>query len=89
MPPDPAIVAQADQLGQGKVVVTTDPEAAVKEAQVLYTDVWASMGQESEAGDRLPIFQPYQVNDALLAKAKQRGDRAALPTRPPGRRNYP
>ncbi|MGB3311027.1 MAG: ornithine carbamoyltransferase [Nodosilinea sp.] len=69
--PDPAIVEQADQLGQGKVLITTDPEAAVKEAQVLYTDVWASMGQESEAGDRLPIFQPYQVNDALLAQASK------------------
>ncbi len=69
--PDPAIVAQAENLmqGQGKVLITTDPEAAVKGAQVLYTDVWASMGQESEADQRLPIFQPYQVNDALLAQA--------------------
>ncbi|PSR16164.1 ornithine carbamoyltransferase [filamentous cyanobacterium CCP3] len=67
--PAPAIVEQASQLGQSTVLVTTDPEAAVKEAQVLYTDVWASMGQEAEAGDRLPVFQPYQVNEALLAKA--------------------
>lgn len=69
--PDPAIVEQAEKLmqGQGQVLVTTDPEAAVKGAQVLYTDVWASMGQESEAGQRLPVFQPYQVNDALLAQA--------------------
>ncbi|PSN11789.1 ornithine carbamoyltransferase [filamentous cyanobacterium CCT1] len=67
--PDPAIVEQANQLGRSNVLVTTDPEAAVREAQVLYTDVWASMGQEAEAGDRLPVFQPYQVNEALLAKA--------------------
>lgn len=69
--PDPAIVEQASQLmqGQSNVSVTTDPEAAVKEAQVLYTDVWASMGQEAEADDRLPLFQPYQVNEALLEKA--------------------
>ncbi|WOD39331.1 ornithine carbamoyltransferase [Nodosilinea sp. E11] len=69
--PSPAIVEQAQRLmqGQGKVMITTDPELAVKEAQVLYTDVWASMGQESEADQRLPVFQPYQVNDALLAQA--------------------
>lgn len=69
--PNPAIVTQANQLmqGRGQVLVTTDPEAAVKEAQVLYTDVWASMGQESEADDRLPVFQPYQVNQALLSQA--------------------
>ena len=69
--PDPAVVAQAKGLmqGDGKVLITTDPELAVKDAQVLYTDVWASMGQESEANDRLPLFQPYQVNDALLAQA--------------------
>jgi ornithine carbamoyltransferase len=69
--PDPGVVAQAQQLmqGKGKVLVTTDPDLAVKDAQVLYTDVWASMGQESEAGQRLPVFQPYQVNDALLGHA--------------------
>ncbi|MBE9160572.1 ornithine carbamoyltransferase [Nodosilinea sp. LEGE 06152] len=69
--PNPTIVEQASQFGQGRsnVLVTTDPEAAVKDAQVLYTDVWASMGQEAEADDRLPIFQPYQVNESLLAKA--------------------
>jgi ornithine carbamoyltransferase len=69
--PDPAVVAQAKSLmqGDGKVLITTDPDLAVKDAQVLYTDVWASMGQESEANERLPLFQPYQVNDALLAQA--------------------
>jgi ornithine carbamoyltransferase len=69
--PDPNIVAQANQLmgGRGKVLITPDPEAAVKDAQVIYTDVWASMGQESEAGERLPMFQPYQVNDALMKQA--------------------
>ena len=70
--PDPNIVAQANQLmgGRGKVLITPDPEAAVKDAQVIYTDVWASMGQESEAGERLPMFQPYQVNDALMKQAR-------------------
>ncbi len=69
--PDPAIVAQAKSLMPqgGEVVITQDPEAAVQGAQVLYTDVWASMGQEDLADQRLPIFQPYQVNDNLLSQA--------------------
>jgi ornithine carbamoyltransferase len=47
--------------------VTTDPIAAVKDAQVIYTDVWASMGQEALAETRIPIFQPYQVSEQLLS----------------------
>lgn len=46
-----------------------DPAAAVREADVIYTDVWASMGQEEEAAAREKEFMPWQVNDALLAKA--------------------
>jgi ornithine carbamoyltransferase len=74
-PPDyaplPVIVKQAEAIAneQTEVTITTDPKAAAEGAQVLYTDVWASMGQESEAGDRIPIFQPYQVNEDLLAVA--------------------
>lgn len=69
--PDPTIVDQAQDLmtHDGKVMITQDPIAAVKDAQILYTDVWASMGQESVADQRLPVFQPYQVNHHLLAKA--------------------
>ncbi len=69
--PDPGIVAKTHELMQhnGNVVITQDPELAVKDAQVLYTDVWASMGQESLADQRLPVFQPYQVNGALLGQA--------------------
>jgi ornithine carbamoyltransferase len=48
---------------------TTDPVAAVKHADVVYTDVWTSMGQEAERERRLKQFAPYQVNSALLAKA--------------------
>jgi ornithine carbamoyltransferase len=51
------------------VLITADPVAAVAEAQVLYTDVWASMGQESMADQRIPLFQPYQVNQRLLEQA--------------------
>lgn len=69
--PLPEIVEQAKAIAQGKseVLVTQDPEEAARGSQVLYTDVWASMGQESESADRIPVFQPYQVNEALLAVA--------------------
>ena len=49
--------------------VTTDPKQAVKDADVIYTDVWASMGQESEAAQRNNVFAPYQINAPLMAAA--------------------
>lgn len=52
-----------------EVMVTNDPEAAAKGASVLYTDVWASMGQEAQAFSRIPVFQPYQINEQLLSIA--------------------
>lgn len=72
--PLPEIVEQAKAIAQGKseVLVTPDPQEAAQGSQVLYTDVWASMGQESESADRIPVFQPYQVNEALLAVADSR-----------------
>ncbi len=51
------------------VTVTDDPVAAAKGADVLYTDVWASMGQEQEKMERKKIFAPYQINEALLSQA--------------------
>ena len=70
--PDPAVVAQARALANNsEVIVTDDPKQAVQGAHVLYTDVWASMGQEAEAEDRVPIFQPYQLNAELMALADQ------------------
>ena len=53
----------------GTLECLADPVAAVRGADAVYTDVWTSMGQESEAEDRLRIFAPYQVNEALLAHA--------------------
>jgi ornithine carbamoyltransferase len=53
----------------GGVRVTNDPIDAVSRAQAVYTDVWTSMGQESEATSRRDIFLPYQVNAALMARA--------------------
>ena len=49
--------------------MTTDAAAAAEGADVLYTDVWASMGQEREVEERRLIFAPYQVNGALVARA--------------------
>jgi ornithine carbamoyltransferase len=72
--PDAAIVQQAKTIAgdRSEVILTTDPIAAVTGAQVLYTDVWASMGQEDLAASRVPIFQPYQINAALLGQADPR-----------------
>lgn len=69
--PDAQIVEQAKKIAGGKteVLVTEDPLEAVQGSQILYTDVWASMGQEDLAESRIPIFQPYQLNQALLEKA--------------------
>ena len=69
--PLPAIVEQAKAIAgnRSEVLITEDPEPAVKGTQVLYTDVWASMGQEADAAARIPIFQPYQLNESLLSLA--------------------
>lgn len=48
----------------------TDPLAAVREADIIYTDVWTSMGQEAESAERLRLFPPYQINTNLIAHAK-------------------
>jgi ornithine carbamoyltransferase len=54
----------------GSVEIMEDPFQAVKGADVIYTDVWVSMGQEAERRWRLEVFQPYRVNQTLLAAAK-------------------
>ncbi len=70
--PDGEIVASAQAIGEktgSKIFITDDPVTAVKDSQVDYTDVWASMGQESLADARIPVFQPYQVNEQLMSHA--------------------
>lgn len=70
--PDEEIVASAQAIGEktgSKILITDDPVTAVKDSQVVYTDVWASMGQESLADARIPVFQPYQVNEQLMSHA--------------------
>jgi len=66
--PDASIVEQASRCG--RVTVTNHPAEALAHAHAVYTDVWAGMGQESEAAARAKIFAPYQVNETLFAQAR-------------------
>lgn len=54
----------------GSVLMTEDPREAIADADVVYTDTWASMGQEAEKEERARIFAPYQVNRELFSYAK-------------------
>lgn len=70
--PDAEILATARELASDfgtSITVTNDPHEAVAGSDAVYTDVWASMGQESEAIERRARFQPYQVNEHLMASA--------------------
>ncbi|MFI7607375.1 ornithine carbamoyltransferase [Micromonospora sp. NPDC049366] len=70
--PDSAVVARAAEIAAatgGSVRVLTDPVAAVRDADVVATDTWTSMGQESDGLDRVTPFLPYQINKALLGHA--------------------
>jgi len=69
--PNPAIVAKAKSLAKdpAKIKVIADPLEAVKDAQVVYTDVWASMGQEEEARIRMQALAQYQLNQSVLQLA--------------------
>jgi ornithine carbamoyltransferase len=72
--PKPEILEQAQQDGQKtgfQVEYTSDPSEAVQEADAVYTDVWASMGQEGEKEKRAQIFSSYQVNSKLMSQAKR------------------
>ncbi len=72
--PNPEIVKLAKADGEGSefdLTVTSDPGEAVRGADAVYTDVWTSMGQETEKEERLRLFAPYQVNEALMARAKE------------------
>lgn len=71
--PNKEIVENAKKFAKymgSKIEITDDPVAAVKNADIVYTDVWASMGQESEAVERKKKFMKYQVNPKLVKNAK-------------------
>ncbi len=65
--PDEKIVKNAKDAGISEIEIVQDPKAAVKNADVVYTDVWASMGQKHELEERKEYFQNFQVNDELMA----------------------
>ena len=65
--PDSGLVKQAKDSGVSEITITHNPEAAVKGADVIYTDVWASMGQKEEAEERERVFQDFQVNEKLMS----------------------
>ncbi|MRR32409.1 ornithine carbamoyltransferase, partial [bacterium] len=70
----PAAVDLAKTIAAGsgsKLTFLRDPHQAVKDAHVIYTDTWTSMGQEAESKKRELVFPPYQVNDQLVEEARQ------------------
>ena len=69
--PDPRVLETVRRLG-GDVTVTPDAREATADADVVYTDVWTSMGQESERARRLEAFQRYQVNETVMRFARPR-----------------
>src|SRR6059036_3051774 len=72
--PDAEILATARRIAKdsgSKILVVDDPVAAAQRADVVYTDVWVSMGQEKDKDQREKVFRPYQVNSKLLDHAKQ------------------
>ncbi|MDI6753091.1 MAG: ornithine carbamoyltransferase [Thermodesulfobacteriota bacterium] len=69
--PNPKILAQARQHSKGRTEMIPDPYQAVEGADVVYTDVWASMGQEKESKERKKRFKGFQVNSELLSKARK------------------
>ena len=71
--PDPQIYNEAKKIAQENnciISVVRDPKEAVRDSDVIYTDVWVSMGDEAEAANREKVFLPYQVNKDLVSLAK-------------------
>ncbi len=69
--PDPKALSVKGSPGKADIEILNDPVKAAAGADVLYTDVWVSMGQEKDAAKRKKIFRPYQINGKLLSHAKK------------------
>jgi len=69
--PDPAILKRGMTEASAGVSLHRDPSTAVRDADVVYTDVWVSMGQETQREERMKRFQGYQVNQALIDRARK------------------
>jgi len=67
--PDSKFLKKAKESGKGFIEIVNDPKNAAKNADVLYTDVWVSMGQEKETKKKQKIFKPFQINKDLLSLA--------------------
>ena len=70
--PIPQVIGRAEEIAAetgGAIEVTDDPKAAPEGADVLYTDVWASMGQEQERAERALVFTPYRLDSSAVARA--------------------
>jgi len=67
--PDPEIVKLAQSHSESRILITTDPKEAVEGADVVYTDVWASMGEKHLIDERVKKLSKYQVNSSLMAGA--------------------
>ncbi|KAK4726131.1 hypothetical protein R3W88_031048 [Solanum pinnatisectum] len=67
--PDQQTVEKARQAGVSKIEITNDPKEAVRDADVVYADVWASMGQKEEAAHRRQVFQGFQVDEQMMKLA--------------------
>ena len=65
--PDAQTITDTKQVGLSQIEISHDPQTAVKGADIVYTDVWASMGQKDQADERKKRFQGFQVNEALMA----------------------
>lgn len=69
--PNPEVIERAKAVSKADIIILRDPKEAAGKADVIYTDVWVSMGQEAEAEKRKARFRPYQINNALLSCAKE------------------
>ena len=67
--PDKGTVEKSIDVGLSKITVTNDPFDSIENSDVVYTDVWASMGQKEEAENRERIFKPFQINNSIMSEA--------------------